>query len=83
MALTASAVQLDGWDRQAERLVFTHAPFGTAAMAIAKQMRQPPPMSQPALEQISGSEPGPGLETGKTELSNELVLIRAELPELE
>jgi ABC-type transporter Mla subunit MlaD len=52
-------------------------------MAIAKQMRQPPPMSQPALEQISGSEPGPGLETGKTELSNELVLIRAELPELE
>ncbi|MGD0419318.1 MAG: hypothetical protein ABSA68_07050 [Xanthobacteraceae bacterium] len=83
MALTANAVQLDGWDRQAERLVFTHAPFGTAAMAIAKQMRQPPPMSQPALEQISGSEPGPGLETGKTELSNELVLIRAELPELE
>jgi ABC-type transporter Mla subunit MlaD len=83
MALTANAVQLDGWDRQAERLVFTHAPFGTAAMAIAKQMRQPPPMSQLALEQISGSEPGPGLETGKTELSNELVLIRAELPELE
>jgi len=83
MALTANAVQLDGWDRQAERLVFTHAPFGTAAMAIAKQMRQPPPMSQPALEQISGPEPGPGLETGKTELSNELVLIRAELPELE
>jgi ABC-type transporter Mla subunit MlaD len=83
MALTANAVQLDGWDRQAERLVFTHAPFGTAAMAIAKQMRQPPPMSQPALEQISGSEPGPGLETGKTGLSNELVLIRAELPELE
>jgi ABC-type transporter Mla subunit MlaD len=83
MALTANAVQLDGWDRQAERLVLTHAPFGTAAMAIAKQMRQPPPMSQLALEQISGSEPGPGLETGKTELSNELVLIRAELPELE
>jgi len=52
-------------------------------MAIAKQMRQPAPMSQPALEQISGSEPGPGLETGKTELSNELMLIRAELPELE
>ncbi|MDR3419791.1 MAG: hypothetical protein P4L80_00855 [Xanthobacteraceae bacterium] len=39
MAPTAKAVQLDGWNRQAERLVFTHAPFETAAMAVAKQMR--------------------------------------------
>jgi len=40
-------------------------------------------MNQLASEQIPGSDPGPGLETGKTELSDELVPIRAGLPELE
>lgn len=83
MTLTDKMEQPDGWNRQAEYLAFTHAAFGMAFAAIAKQMRWSSPTRRLSSQQIPSADAGSSLKTSKNEHPNDPQLMRAKLPELE